>query len=146
MQSFVTNWILKFGQSRRIVKQIGRLTSIRNETLKVWDTLEQYFRKTRRTTNAHYNEETFSKDISPSSLNDETFDILEQYFRKTRRTTDAHNNEETFFKDISPSSLNDETFKLFEIHRIRNRLDPDLVEVPGGYRDLSFKLKIGFVR
>jgi hypothetical protein len=39
-----------------------------------------------------------------------------------------------------------EDFKLFEIYRIRNRLDPDLIEVPGGYRDLAFKLKIGFVR
>jgi len=109
LQSFVSKWILKFGQGRKIVKQIGRFTSIQNETLKV-------------------------------------FDILGQYFRKATRTTNAHNNEETDFKDVSPSSLNDEPLKLFEIHRIRNRLDPNLVEVPGGYRDLSFKLQIGFVR
>ena len=40
----------------------------------------------------------------------------------------------------------DEDFKLFEIHRIRNRFDPKLIAVSGGYRDLAFKLKIGFVR
>lgn len=40
----------------------------------------------------------------------------------------------------------DAEFKLFEIHRIRNRMDPDLIDVPGGYRDVAFKLKIGFVR
>jgi hypothetical protein len=36
--------------------------------------------------------------------------------------------------------------KLFEIHRIRNRMDTGLVRVPGGYRDVAFKFKIGFVR
>ena len=44
------------------------------------------------------------------------------------------------------SISDDEDFKLFEIHRIRNRLDPDLDDAPGGYRDLALKLKIGFVR
>ena len=44
------------------------------------------------------------------------------------------------------SSSEDDDFKLFEIHRIKNRLDPELIEVPGGYRDIAFKLKIGFVR
>ena len=44
------------------------------------------------------------------------------------------------------STSDDEDFKLFEIHRIRNRLDPDLDDAPGGYRDLALKLKIGFVR
>lgn len=44
------------------------------------------------------------------------------------------------------ASASDEEFKLFEIHRIRNRMDPDLIDVPGGYRDVAFKLKIGFVR
>ena len=84
-----------------------------------------------------------------TSIREETlkvFKILGRYFRKATHATNAHNNEETNFTDDSPSSINDETFKLFEIYRIRNRLDPDLVEVPGGYRDLSFKLKIGFVR
>ena len=44
------------------------------------------------------------------------------------------------------SSSEDDDFKLFEIHRIKNRLDPELIEVSGGYRDIAFKLKIGFVR
>ena len=44
------------------------------------------------------------------------------------------------------SSTEDDEFKLFEIHRIKNRLDPELIEAPGGYRDIAFKLKIGVVR
>jgi hypothetical protein len=36
--------------------------------------------------------------------------------------------------------------KIFEILRIRNRLDPALLDVPGGYRDLALKIKIGFFR
>lgn len=36
--------------------------------------------------------------------------------------------------------------KIFEIMRIRNRLDPALLDVPGGYRDFALKIKIGFFR
>jgi NTP pyrophosphatase (non-canonical NTP hydrolase) len=36
--------------------------------------------------------------------------------------------------------------KIFEILRIRNRLDPELEEVPGGYRDFAIKINIGFHR
>ena len=36
--------------------------------------------------------------------------------------------------------------KIFEILRIRNRFDPSLVDVPGGYRDFALKIKIGFSR
>ena len=36
--------------------------------------------------------------------------------------------------------------KIFEILRIRNRFDPSLVDVPGGYRDFALKIKIGFFR
>ena len=50
----------------------------------------------------------------------------------------------------SPNKQNDlqseHSGKIFEILRIRNRLDPELVEVPGGYRDFAIKIKIGFYR
>ena len=36
--------------------------------------------------------------------------------------------------------------KIFEILRIRNRLDPELEAVPGGYRDFAIKMNIGFYR
>jgi hypothetical protein len=35
---------------------------------------------------------------------------------------------------------------IFEILRIRNRLHPALLDVPGGYRDFALKVKIGFFR
>ena len=41
---------------------------------------------------------------------------------------------------------NEHSGKIFEILRIRNRLDPELEEVPGGYRDFAIKLNIGFYR
>jgi hypothetical protein len=50
----------------------------------------------------------------------------------------------------SPNKQNDlqseHSGKIFEILRIRNRLDPELVEVPGGYRDFAIKINIGFYR
>jgi hypothetical protein len=42
--------------------------------------------------------------------------------------------------------LSENCEKIFEILRIRNRLDLELEEVPGGYRDFSLKLNIGFYR
>ena len=36
--------------------------------------------------------------------------------------------------------------KIFAIFRIRNRLDPELEAVPGGYRDFAMKMNIGFYR
>jgi hypothetical protein len=70
--------------------------------------------------------------------------IFGEYFRKAAEpeSVDAEENDS---KDQHASSGVEE-FKLFEICRIRNRLDPDLTDVPGGYRDLAFKLKMGFVR
>ena len=41
---------------------------------------------------------------------------------------------------------NERSGKIFEILRIRNRLDPELEEVPGGYRDFAIKINIGFCR
>jgi hypothetical protein len=41
---------------------------------------------------------------------------------------------------------NEHNGKIFEILRIRNRLDPELENVPGGYRDFSIKINIGFYR
>jgi hypothetical protein len=43
-------------------------------------------------------------------------------------------------------SPNKQSGKIFEILRIRNRLDPQLEEVPGGYRDFAIKINIGFYR
>jgi hypothetical protein len=73
--------------------------------------------------------------------------IFGEYFRKAAdsETVELVDAEENDSKDQHASSGVEE-FKLFEICRIRNRLDPDLIDVPGGYRDLAFKWKMGFVR
>ena len=70
--------------------------------------------------------------------------IFGEYFRKAAES-ESVDAEENDSKDQHASSGVEE-FKLFEICRIRNRLDPELIDVPGGYRDLAFKLKMGFVR
>lgn len=70
--------------------------------------------------------------------------IFGEHFRRT--TSDAVDSPTNDVRYDMLTSTTDEEFKLFEICRIRNRMDPDLIDVPGGYRDLAFKLKIGFVR
>jgi hypothetical protein len=53
-------------------------------------------------------------------------------------------------KSQSPNKQDDlqseHSGKIFEILRIRNRLDPELEAVPGGYRDFAIKMNIGFYR
>jgi hypothetical protein len=72
--------------------------------------------------------------------------IFGEYFRRETPNPDAGDAVADDVRYSMLTVISDEDFKLFEIHRIRNRLDPDLIQVPGGYRDLAFKLKIGFVR
>ena len=82
----------------------------------------------------------------PTKIQNETrqfFRIFGEYFRNAEPIDDAGDAADN---DASPSTPVSEDLKLFEICRIRNRLDPDLIDAPGGYRDLAFKLKIGFVR
>ncbi len=112
MQSFVTHWILKFGQAHQNALEVRWLTSMRNE-------IREFF----RIFGEHFRNDRISETVDPIS---ETVD------------TSASN--------TSSSTGASEDIKLFEICRIRNRLDPDLIDAPGGYRDLAFKLKIGFVR
>ena len=108
MRTFVSNWIMKYGLANRSSKQVGWLTTMRNET-------REFFR------------------------------IFGEYFRRAAPTPDASHvdADEVRYTMITPVS---EDFKLFEICRIRNRLDPNLIDAPGGYRDIAFKLKMGFVR
>ena len=105
MQSFVTHWILKFGQAHQNALEVRWVTSIQNE-------IREFF----RIFGEHFRNEPISEADDASANN-------------TNSSTRAS-----------------EDIKLFEICRIRNRLDPDLIDAPGGYRDLAFKLKIGFVR
>ena len=105
MQSFVTHWILKFGQAHQNALEVRWVTSIQNE-------IREFFR------------------------------IFGEHFRNEP----IPETYETSANNTSSSTRASEDIKLFEICRIRNRLDPDLIDAPGGYRDLAFKLKIGFVR
>ena len=64
--------------------------------------------------------------------------IREHYFPSS---LDVHKNQ--------PSTNEGKCYdknKIFEILRIRNRFDPELEEVPGGYRDFAIKMNIGFYR
>jgi hypothetical protein len=74
------------------------------------------------------------------------FRIFGEYCRRAEPIPDTRDAEADDIRYDMLASTSDEDFKLFEIHRVRNRMDPDLIDVPGGYRDVAFKLKIGFVR
>lgn len=120
MKAFVTNWIMKYGQSARSVVHIGRLKTFLDEF------------------------SMFLNDIREHFGSAENADISDTPRQHSERPSDAANGN--VHQSSSSDDDNDDNFKLFEIHRIKNRLDPELVEVPGGYRDIAFKLKIGFVR
>ncbi len=64
--------------------------------------------------------------------------IQEHYFPSNLNTSEN--------QPISNEGMCADKNKLFEILRIRNRLDPELEEVPGGYRDFAIKINIGFYR
>ena len=120
MKAFVTNWIMKYGQSARSVVHIGRLKTFLDEFSMFLNDIREHF---------------------GSADNADTSDTPRQH---SERPSDAAN--ANVYQSSSSDDDNDDNFKLFEIHRIKNRLDPELVDVPGGYRDIAFKLKIGFVR
>jgi hypothetical protein len=61
--------------------------------------------------------------------------------------SDMNNSESKVHPVQSSASASDpksKVHKIFDILRIRNRFDPDLEDVPGGYRDFALKIKIGF--
>lgn len=111
---------MKYGQSPSSEVHIGRLKTFLDEFRLLLHDLREHF---------------------GSANNPDTCHTPRQH---SERPSDA------VLANVSQSSSrdddDDENFKLFEIHRIKNRLDPGLVDVPGGYRDIAFKLKIGFVR
>ena len=73
--------------------------------------------------------------------------FLGYHIRKALRIQSRDNANDPQFAETMETSEGSENEKhLFEICRVRNRFDPALIEVPGGYRDVAFKLKIGFVR
>jgi hypothetical protein len=81
-----------------------------------------------------------------TTIRNESREFVRIFGEYLRRTTSGSEAVDAEADDVMPASICDEDFKLFEICRIRNRMDPDLIDVPGGYRDLAFKLKVGFVR
>jgi hypothetical protein len=97
---------------------------------------------------AHQNARTFEWTTKLRNETRDFFRIFGKYFRSAGcmpKTCQQCDQPSDATIDHSKQSI-DQGFHLFEILRIRNRLDPALIDVPGGYRDLAFKLKIGFVR
>ncbi len=62
-----------------------------------------------------------------------------------RRTPSCHS-EQGVECDCNDCIDSQRRHKIFEILRIRNQLDPALLDVPGGYRDFAMKIEIGFFR
>ncbi len=118
MKVFITNWIMRFGQSAKSAIQIGRLKMFLNEF-------------------GMFLHDCCEHSSSAGKVHPDTSDSSHQHVDRPVEAINAVSQN---------SSIEDDDFKLFEIHRIKNRLDPELIEAPGGYRDIAFKLKIGFVR
>jgi hypothetical protein len=118
MSLFVQEWIMKYGKVRQIKSKFA-----------------------------------LSKKISEIRTEMQNFlKLFGEHFRSSGRIRQMREQRDrpaastTTQSEHSANQTTDRDFHLFEIHRIRNRLDPALIVVPGGYRDLAFKLKIGFVR
>jgi hypothetical protein len=118
MSSFVQEWIMKYGKVRQIESKFAWSKKISQVRTEMQNVLRLFGKHFRSSVRIRQ--------------------MREQHDRSAVSTTTQ--------AEHSANQGTDQDFHLFEIHRIRNRLDPALIAVPGGYRDLAFKLKIGFVR
>jgi hypothetical protein len=117
LAQFVDEWVMKYGVAHQAApKRSSIFQHLLAQVTEFINVYSEFMRSSVPTAN-------ISDDDSSKLLhNCETSDSIE---------TDAQKEHE---------------IKAFEILRIRNRFDPALIDVPGGYRDLALKLKIGFMR
>ena len=118
LAQFVDEWVMKYGVAHQAApKRSSIFQHLLAQVTEFISVYSEFMRSSVPTAN-------ISDDDDSSKLlrNRETSDSVE---------TDAQKEPE---------------IKAFEILRIRNRFDPALIDVPGGYRDLALKLKIGFTR
>jgi hypothetical protein len=149
--NFVQNWLFLFGEPKRPAKKT---------TMK--DLLAKHFREFKEVVNDFFHADTPSSNIStkhPANavhpLNsveqpptgDVAAPLPSSADARQARTPGAPSRSEQGVDCDCDDCINSQRqHKIFEILRIRNRLDPALRDVPGGYRDFAVKIKIGFFR
>ena len=86
-----------------------------------------------------------SRDLTKSMIGRwvEQFKDFKQVIQEHYFSSNLNANEN---QSITNEGMCVDKNKVFEIFRIRNRLDLELEEVPGGYRDFAIKINIGFYR
>ncbi len=119
---FVEKWLFVYGQPRPSPEQASLLQLWREKLERFMLVFKQYYSAVPTSDDAQ-------QSASPSVADDAARVVAAQLYTE----------------DAAPDASS-QRHKVFEILRIRNRLDPALLDVPGGYRDLALKLKIGFFR
>jgi hypothetical protein len=77
------------------------------------------------------------------------FRLFRDYIKRSLNIHDYDDSDEEVVQKQSEETKDPASWSpdiLFEIMRIRNRFNLELIEAPGGYRDLSLKIKIGVTR
>jgi hypothetical protein len=155
--NFVQNWLFLFGEPKRPAKKSS-----------MKDLFEKQFREFKEVVNDFFHPcieplaDTPSPNISKKHPENAVFPLnsVEQPptddvaaplpssadARQARTPGAPSRSEQGVDCDCDDCINSQRQHKIFEILRIRNRLDPALLDVPGGYRDFAIKIKIGFFR
>jgi hypothetical protein len=154
--NFVENWLFIYGEPQRPEKKPSMKKRFEQQFREFKDVVHDFFHP--------YSD--FEDDGSPADAasrasfppNSERTDTLANGISvntipsNSEHEHQAHapgaraHNEQDVDCDCDDCVNSQRQHKIFEILRIRNRLDPALLDVPGGYRDLALKIKIGFFR
>jgi hypothetical protein len=144
--NFVQNWLFVYGEPKRPEEK----TSMKNR-------FEKQFREFKDVVNDFFHpyidaEDDESTPAPPNSAEQPPADAVAvspptSADARQAHAPGAHSHSEQGVKCDCNDCINfQRQHKIFEILRIRNRLDPALLDVPGGYRDFAIKIKIGFFR
>ena len=135
MLEFVRNWLFVYGETQRPENKPSMAKRFHKQMQEFKDVISYFFNPVKQNSG---NSDSKHRD------NDMPAD-------KERANPDSEHvccaNFQGASVHVDPASISEaQKHKIFEILRIRNRLDPSLVDVPGGYRDFALKIKIGFSR
>jgi hypothetical protein len=129
---FVKNWLFIYGEPQRPQKKPSMKKRLEKQFLEFKSIVHDFFHP-----DSYFPGNASSPDNLPPNS--------ERAGRADSPGVCARN-EQDVDCDCTDCVNSQRQHTIFEILRIRNRLDPNLTDVPGGYRDFALKIKIGFSR
>ncbi len=137
MLEFIENWLFVYGEPQRPENKPSMAKRFREQMREFKDVINYFFNPVK-----HNSGNSESKHRDNGTPDPDSEHVCCANFLQGASV------------DVDPASQSEadkerkraQKHKIFEILRIRNRFDPSLVDVPGGYRDFALKIKIGFYR